>query len=117
MSYKYSQLAGRLVGASKSLGQGLKPAGPESSIIYCHGTHFKQIKTDQTRESSQYAPMNPKVLSKYNHFQQPDGVPVHLKGGLKDKVFFYGSAALIAYGLGLMAYSFYGVAFPEKKKE
>lgn len=32
--------------------------------------------------------------------QEPNGVPVHLKGGVKDKILLYTTVVLIAIGLG-----------------
>jgi len=121
MSYRFNQLTGRIVGATKSVGQGLKPAGPESSgIIYDYNCKFKKVDNPQTRHSSsggQYSPMSKQMLENYAKFQKDDGVPVHLKGGTRDKIFYYSTIALCGYGVFEMFRNFYNMAFPQKAKE
>jgi len=122
MSYRFNQLTGRLVGAAKSVGQGLKPAGPESSgIIYDYNCKFKKVDNPQTRHSSsaggKFGPMSKRMLDNYAKFQKDDGVPVHLKGGFRDQVLYYSTVAICTFGLFEMFRNFYIMAFPQKKED
>jgi hypothetical protein len=47
--------------------------------------------------------------------QYGDGIPVHLKGGDKDKFFFTLTMLGCAIGLGMFAYNAYELAVPQKK--
>jgi len=119
MSYKFSQIVGKLVGSSSSLGHGLKAAKDSGSKIIFSSSQVKIAKVDNADfmrggKDGQYGPMDKNFLAKRKHFQVDDGVPIHLKGGQKDRIFYYTTFLLCAIGLEECFRYFYAASFPKK---
>jgi len=77
----------------------------------------QNLSTSVARTSMYDPPDYSKKYAKYAKFQIPDGVPVHLKGGVTDKVLLYITYGLCGYGLYLMFTTFYTMAYPKKEKK
>ncbi|XP_028653347.1 cytochrome c oxidase subunit 7A2, mitochondrial [Erpetoichthys calabaricus] len=57
-----------------------------------------------------------KVPDKQRHFQEDNGVPVHLKGGTGDALLYRFTMALTVLGTGLVLYELAVASFPKSKK-
>ncbi|XP_017777756.1 PREDICTED: cytochrome c oxidase subunit 7A2, mitochondrial-like [Nicrophorus vespilloides] len=58
----------------------------------------------------------PRLLRKYELFQQDNGLPVHIKGGFADKALFTLTAVLIATGTLEGYRTLFNMAKPKKIK-
>ncbi|XP_061405689.1 cytochrome c oxidase subunit 7A2, mitochondrial-like [Lethenteron reissneri] len=48
-------------------------------------------------------------------FQEDNGLPVHLKGGVRDAVLYRVTMTLTVLGTGIMAYQLFQAAMPQNK--
>uniref|UniRef100_H2MT09 Cytochrome c oxidase subunit 7A2, mitochondrial n=1 Tax=Oryzias latipes TaxID=8090 RepID=H2MT09_ORYLA len=56
-----------------------------------------------------------KVPQKQKHFQEDNGMPVHLKGGSADALLYRMTMALTVLGAGYVVYELVKASFPQKK--
>ncbi|XP_008292861.1 cytochrome c oxidase subunit 7A2, mitochondrial-like [Stegastes partitus] len=56
-----------------------------------------------------------KVPQNQKHFQDDNGLPVHLKGGTSDAVLYATTMMLTAVGVGYVVYELVQAAYPQKK--
>ncbi|XP_015601541.1 uncharacterized protein LOC107270745 isoform X2 [Cephus cinctus] len=59
----------------------------------------KPAKVGPSVGVARFSKVDPKLLAKYKKFQEPNGIPVYLKGGPMDKVLVGLTFGLIAVGL------------------
>lgn len=52
----------------------------------------------------------------FERFQRDDGVPVHLKAGLRDVLLYRFTTILVLVGVAQSVYTIVTMAFPAKKK-
>ncbi|NXY17756.1 COX7R oxidase, partial [Atrichornis clamosus] len=98
MYYKFSGFAQRLVGATAAAAytpQGLKPIVPTESPAPIFGRTSK-LASDLPATDS-FLGKN-KVPDLQKIFQRSDGLPVHLKGGVPDKMLYRTTMALTIGG-------------------
>ncbi|KAG7460639.1 hypothetical protein MATL_G00200840 [Megalops atlanticus] len=57
-----------------------------------------------------------KVPEKQKLFQEDNGMPVHLKGGVSDALLYRLTMALTVLGTGYVLYELYSAAVPKKKE-
>ncbi|XP_043931025.1 cytochrome c oxidase subunit 7A-related protein, mitochondrial [Protopterus annectens] len=113
MYYKFSSFTQKLTGASFANAycpQGLKPAAVTEASPVIFGTPIKPVS-----ESSQYMGIN-RVPDLQRLFQRPDGVPVHLKRGVPDKLLYRTTMALTVGGAVYCLIALYMAAQPKNKK-
>lgn len=63
-----------------------------------------------------YASVPNEIKLKQEFFQRQNGVPIHLKGGLADRLLFGLTVGLIGLGLLNHVVTYYGMMYPKKKK-
>jgi len=121
MSYKFSQIVGKLVGSSSSLGHGLKAAKDSGSKIIFSSSQVKIAKVNNADfmkggkgGSDLYGPINKGFVQRQKQFQVDDGVPIHLKGGQRDRILYYTTLLLCAVGLEECIRYYYEASFPKK---
>jgi len=121
MSYKFSQIVGKLIGGPSPLGHGLKEATEGSKVIFSSSqvkiakvNNADFLKAGRGGSSSLYGPIDKGFVQRQKHFQADDGVPIHLKGGQRDKILYYTTLLLCALGLEECGRYYYGAAFPKK---
>ncbi|KAK6490156.1 cytochrome c oxidase subunit 7A2 [Huso huso] len=56
-----------------------------------------------------------KVPEKQKMFQEDNGIPVHLKGGVSDALLYRFTMALTVLGTGYVVYELVSAALPKKK--
>ncbi|XP_034078437.1 cytochrome c oxidase subunit 7A2, mitochondrial [Gymnodraco acuticeps] len=54
------------------------------------------------------------VKEKQKLFQQDNGLPIHLKGGVKDALIYRFTMALTVFGSGYVVYELFTAAMPKK---
>ncbi|XP_054835853.1 cytochrome c oxidase subunit 7A-related protein, mitochondrial [Eublepharis macularius] len=116
MYYKFSGFTQRLVGAGASSAytpQGFKPAVPMESPALIFGTPTK-LASDSS-STVEYMGKN-KVPELQKLFQKPDGVPVHLKRGVPDKLLYRTTMALTIGGTIYCLIALYMAAHPKRQK-
>ncbi|KAM3853633.1 cytochrome c oxidase subunit 7A2, mitochondrial [Vipera latastei] len=55
-----------------------------------------------------------KIAEKQKHFQEDNGLPVHLKNGIPDVLLYRITMLLSVCGVGYMLYNFYEIGKPKK---
>ncbi|XP_073348344.1 cytochrome c oxidase subunit 7A2b [Pagrus major] len=70
----------------------------------------------RTITSSVRRQVDNKVPQKQKHFQEDNGMPVHLKGGSGDAILYRSTMALTVLGAGYVVYELVKAAFPQKKE-
>ncbi|KAG1936320.1 cytochrome c oxidase subunit 7A2, mitochondrial [Pimephales promelas] len=81
---------------------------------------FRHLRTLQqfsrrTVSSSAARQVENKVPGKQKLFQEDNGVPIHLKGGVTDGLLYRVTMALTVFGCGYVVYSLVDAAIPKKK--
>lgn len=91
---------------------------------YCNPCNPEPVPTTTTTTSCKPSPPCPQVQStnmpeglrklrmKQERFQKDDGLPIHLKGGITDKILLYSTYGLCLVGLGMSFKLFYDLAKP-----
>ncbi|XP_019749423.1 cytochrome c oxidase subunit 7A-related protein, mitochondrial-like isoform X1 [Hippocampus comes] len=114
MYYKFNGITQRLTGATANAytPQGLRPAVPPVSppVIFASPTKLVSEAGSQV----QYLGVN-KVPDLQRLFQRSDGVPVHLKGGLIDKLLYRTTMGLTIGGALYCLVALYFAAQPSNK--
>nr|XP_056708969.1 cytochrome c oxidase subunit 7A-related protein, mitochondrial [Euleptes europaea] len=116
MYYKFSSFTQRLVGASASsayIPQGFKPAVSMESPTLVFGTPTK-LAFDASSPVEFFGKNKVPELQKL--FQKPDGLPVHLKGGVPDKLLYRTTMALTIGGAIYCLIALYMAAQPQRHK-
>ncbi|XP_045139098.1 cytochrome c oxidase subunit 7A2, mitochondrial-like [Portunus trituberculatus] len=89
--------------------KGVGPVAAEAPVIsYTPGTVFPKQQTGPRSTVPDF------VLQKMKHFQTPNNIPIHLKGGPLDRVLFGATLVLCAVGVGSCFQFFYEMSFPKK---
>ncbi|CAH2248927.1 cytochrome c oxidase subunit 7A2, mitochondrial [Pelobates cultripes] len=65
--------------------------------------------------SSSRRPLLNKIPDKQKLFQEDNGIPVHLKGGVGDALFYRGTMVLTVLGTGYALYELFIAAMPKKQ--
>ncbi|XP_060103460.1 cytochrome c oxidase subunit 7A-related protein, mitochondrial isoform X2 [Heteronotia binoei] len=116
MYYKFSSFTQRLVGAGASsayIPQGLKPVVAVESAPLVFATPTK-LASDAS-PAVEYMGKN-KVPELQKLFQKPDGLPVHLKRGVPDKLLYRTTMALTIGGTIYCLIALYMAAQPQRQK-
>ncbi|XP_048352621.1 cytochrome c oxidase subunit 7A-related protein, mitochondrial [Sphaerodactylus townsendi] len=116
MYYKFSGFTQRLVGAgaaSAYIPQGLKPVVPVESPALIFGSPTK-LASD-TPSAVEYFGKN-RVPELQKFFQKPDGLPVHLKGGVPDRLLYRTTMVLTIGGAIYCLIALYMAAQPQRQK-
>ncbi|KAJ8418428.1 hypothetical protein AAFF_G00141370 [Aldrovandia affinis] len=114
MYYKLSGFTQRLTGSSPSTAyspQGLKPAVPAEPPTMVFATPTRVAS--ESGYVVEYIGVN-KVQDVQRHFQALDGVPVHLKRGVPDKLLYRSTMALTIGGALYCLMALYMAAQPRK---
>nr|CAD7444989.1 unnamed protein product [Timema bartmani] len=78
-------------------------------------TTSKVITSQANQDDDQwYKAKLGRIKRKQEKFQQDDGVPVYLKGGILDKFLYQATMGLSVIGLGLVLHTIYEMAVPKK---
>ncbi|XP_076044845.1 cytochrome c oxidase subunit 7A, mitochondrial-like [Oratosquilla oratoria] len=77
----------------------------------------RAFTTSSRRTTTDVHPGYLKIRSKMRSYQVDDGLPIHLKGGVFDKLLFTGTIGLNGVGLFMCLQFFYEGAFPKKPAE
>ncbi|KAM6279804.1 cytochrome c oxidase subunit 7A2-like, mitochondrial isoform 1-T1 [Porphyrio hochstetteri] len=116
MYYKFSGFTQRLVGATASAAynpQGLKPIVPTESPAPVFGTTTK-LASDLPATDSFLGKNKVPDLQKF--FQKPDGLPVHLKRGVPDRLLYRTTMALTIGGTIYCLVALYMASQPRNQK-
>ncbi|NP_001087357.1 cytochrome c oxidase subunit 7A2 S homeolog [Xenopus laevis] len=76
---------------------------------------LRQI-SQRTISSSTRRSLQNKVPEKQKIFQEDNGIPVYLKGGVGDALLYRLTMALTVLGTGYVLYELFNAAMPKKKK-
>ncbi|XP_054830459.1 cytochrome c oxidase subunit 7A-related protein, mitochondrial-like [Eublepharis macularius] len=113
--YKFSCFMQRLVGAGTASAytlQGFKPVIPMEPPALISGTPTKLASDSSAVE---YLGKN-KVRDLQKLFEKPDGVPVHVKQGVPDKLLYQTTMAIKIGGTIYCLIALYKAAHPERQK-
>ncbi|XP_034287774.1 cytochrome c oxidase subunit 7A2, mitochondrial [Pantherophis guttatus] len=55
-----------------------------------------------------------RIVEKQKHFQEDNGLPVHLKNGMPDALLYRTTMALCLVGIGYVFYNLYEIGKPKK---
>jgi len=111
--YKVSGITGKLTGATPAAyaPQGLKAMAPAEPTPMIFSTPTKVVS--ETLTPVEYMGVN-KVPELQKIFQKADGVPIHLKGGLIDKLLYRTTMGLTIGGTLYCLMALYIAAHPKK---
>ncbi|CAB1342758.1 unnamed protein product [Coregonus sp. 'balchen'] len=70
----------------------------------------------RTLSSSARRQVENKVPQKQKHYQEDNGIPIHLKGGVSDAILYRTTMALTILGSAYVIYELVCAAFPKKKE-
>ncbi|XP_062325756.1 cytochrome c oxidase subunit 7A2, mitochondrial-like [Osmerus eperlanus] len=70
--------------------------------------------SNRTLTTSARKQVDNKIKEKQKLFQEDNGMPVHLKGGVKDAVLYRATMALTVFGSAFVVYELFGAAMPKK---
>ncbi|XP_058477615.1 cytochrome c oxidase subunit 7A-related protein, mitochondrial [Solea solea] len=114
MSYRFSGLTQKLTGSSPMAAyspQGLKPGLPAEPPTMIFTTPTKLLS--EAGSTVEYMRPN-RVPELQRVFQVSDGVPIHLKRGLPDRLLYRTTMALTVGGTIYCLVAFYLAAHPRK---
>jgi len=113
MYYKLNGMTGRLAGATPSayVPQGLKPSAPPDPTPMTFGTPTKLVS--EAGSQVEYMGAN-KVPDLQKMFQKNDGIPIHLKKGLMDRMLYRTTIGLTIGGALYCLMALYMAAQPQK---
>ncbi|XP_036405578.1 cytochrome c oxidase subunit 7A2, mitochondrial-like [Megalops cyprinoides] len=83
--------------------------------MYRHFLALRQVSRRMI-SSSACRQVENKVPEKQKLFQEDNGMPVHLKGGVSDALLYRLTMALTVLGTGYVLYELYSAAVPKKKE-
>jgi len=119
MFYKHNNIGGRIqsadAGAYNPVGMGAKEAGES-------GFYFGDPRTTAISDGSfgaavaEIHPRHARTKELQRLFQINDGVPIHLKLGMRDALVYRATVAGVGIGMGYMFYVFYKMAYGIKKR-
>lgn len=111
--YKVSGITGKLTGATQAAyaPQGLKPTVPAEPTPIIFSTPTKVVS--ETATPVQYMGVN-KVPELQKIYQKSDGIPIHLKRGLMDKLLYRTTMGLTIGGTLYCLMALYIAAQPRK---
>ncbi|XP_061562305.1 cytochrome c oxidase subunit 7A-related protein, mitochondrial [Phycodurus eques] len=115
MYYKFSGITQKLAGSSPSMAyapQGLKPIAPAESSSMIFATPTKVVS--EAGPVVEYMGTN-KVPDFQRIFQKSDGIPVHLKRGVPDRLLYRTTMALTVGGALYCLVALYIAAQPKNK--
>ncbi|MBN3320196.1 COX7R oxidase, partial [Atractosteus spatula] len=115
MYYKFSGFTQRLTGAAPATAyspQGLRPAVPAEPPPMIFATPTRIVS--ESGEAGQFLGAN-RVPDLQKLFQRSDGVPVHLKRGMPDKLLYRTTMALTIGGTLYCLIALYMASQPRKK--
>ncbi|XP_075454118.1 cytochrome c oxidase subunit 7A2, mitochondrial isoform X2 [Ascaphus truei] len=72
--------------------------------------------SQRTLSSSSRRSLQNKVPLKQKLFQEDNGIPVHLKGGVGDALLYRLTMTLTVVGTGYVFYELFNAAMPKKQK-
>ncbi|XP_054622763.1 cytochrome c oxidase subunit 7A-related protein, mitochondrial [Dunckerocampus dactyliophorus] len=115
MYYKFSGITQKLTGSSPATAytpQGLRPSVPTESPSMIFATPTKVVS--ETGAMAEYMGSN-KVPDFQRIFQTSDGIPVHMKRGVPDKLLYRTTMALTVGGVLYCLVALYMAAQPKNK--
>ncbi|KAG9268009.1 cytochrome c oxidase subunit 7A-related protein, mitochondrial [Astyanax mexicanus] len=115
MYYKFSGFTQRLTGSALPAAyspQGLKPGVPSEAPVMIFATPTKLAS--ESGASLEYMGAN-RVPDLQKIFQTPDGLPVHLKRGVPDRLLYRTTMALTVGGALYCLVALYIAAQPKNK--
>ncbi|XP_028332989.1 cytochrome c oxidase subunit 7A2-like, mitochondrial [Gouania willdenowi] len=115
MYYKFSGFTQKLTGSASGAAyspQGLKAGLPAESPPMIFATPTKVVSEGVS--TADHMGKN-KVPELQRFFQKPDGVPIHLKRGLSDRLLYRTTMALTVGGVVYCIVALYIAAHPNKK--
>ncbi|XP_023140181.1 cytochrome c oxidase subunit 7A-related protein, mitochondrial [Amphiprion ocellaris] len=115
MNYKFSGFTQKLTGSATPAAhspQGLKPGLPAESPTMIFATPTKVVS--EGAATVEYMGTN-KVPDLQKLFQTSDGVPIHLKRGVPDRLLYRTTMALTVGGVAYCLVALYIAAQPNKK--
>merc|ERR1711915_323619 len=74
----------------------------------------RAFTTAAPKRASNVHPGYTKIRETMKHYQVDNGLPIHLKGGITDKLLFWTTIALNGIGIGMCLEFFYDASFPKK---
>ncbi|XP_076050797.1 cytochrome c oxidase subunit 7A, mitochondrial-like [Oratosquilla oratoria] len=110
MLYKHSSQTGRIAAAGAQIPKTFGPGVAAPEIHYPPGTTFP--KEGLARK---YGEVPKVLLEKMKHFQIPNNLPVHIRGGPTDKILYGLTAGICAVGLIHCFKVYYDLSFPKKQ--
>ncbi|KFQ39201.1 hypothetical protein N332_02534, partial [Mesitornis unicolor] len=57
-----------------------------------------------------------RVAEKQKLFQEDNGIPVHLKGGVMDALLYRATMGIVVFGTGYVLYELFNASMPKKQK-
>uniref|UniRef100_A0A1A8FNX8 Cytochrome c oxidase subunit 7A2, mitochondrial n=1 Tax=Nothobranchius korthausae TaxID=1143690 RepID=A0A1A8FNX8_9TELE len=82
--------------------------------MFRHMIAFQQVARRSVSSSIRRQIEN-KVPEKQKLFQEDNGIPVHLKGGIVDALLYRMTMSLTVLGVGYVLYELVKASFPQKK--
>ncbi|XP_010881061.1 cytochrome c oxidase subunit 7A2, mitochondrial [Esox lucius] len=82
--------------------------------MYRHIQALQQVSRRMLSSSARRQVEN-KVPEKQKFFQEDNGIPVHLKGGVSDAILYRATMTLTIVGAAYVVYELACAAFPKKK--
>ncbi|XP_035469486.1 cytochrome c oxidase subunit 7A-related protein, mitochondrial [Scophthalmus maximus] len=116
MYYKFSGITQKLTGSAPTAAyspQGLRPSVPAESPTMIFATPTKLVS--EAGATVEYMGAS-KINELQKLFQAPDGVPVHLKRGLPDRLLYRTTMALTLGGTLYCLVALYMAAQPRNNK-
>ncbi|XP_015513417.1 cytochrome c oxidase subunit 7A1, mitochondrial isoform X1 [Neodiprion pinetum] len=117
--YNFNSFTGRI--AETTHPQPFYPLAPhrldlaEPPKIMYDSSRTKPVQVASASTSARpQSTLSPEMLKKYQKFQAPNNIPVHLKGGPMDKILLGTTVVLIGIGLIQAGDLIYKLGFPKK---
>ncbi|XP_059369414.1 cytochrome c oxidase subunit 7A2, mitochondrial isoform X1 [Carassius carassius] len=85
-----------------------------TSVMFRHFLTLQQVSRRQISSTVRRQLVN-KVPDKQKLFQEANGMPVHLKGGVGDAVLYRATMGLTVLGTAFVIYELVKAALPQKK--
>lgn len=114
MRFRFNPKTGRLgsvFGVSTPATMAPPRSPPEApTILFPTGTTFCKVVTGGGRP---FAPVPQELEAKFKHFQLPNNLPVHVRGGTVDNVLYAVTAIVCAVGLAECFRVYYVLSYPQ----
>lgn len=115
MRFRFNPKTGRLgavLGVSTPPTMATPRAPPEApTIIFPAGTTFSRVATGGGKA---FAPVPQDLAAKFRHFQLPNNLPVHIRGGAVDNILYSLTIFVCAVGLAECFRVYYVLSYPQK---